>query len=429
MDLSSKSILVRDNGLFLSFAARMAQPGGFGTVYYANSWQRGRPSFHEITVGKGYEGIEVVHPQNPKAPDVYSLIDKVDVIAYPDCYDGEEQRYLREHGKKVWGSGMGVELELYRLFAKKVLAAVGLDVGPYVVVEGVTKLRKYLETHEDRVIKVSFVRGLMETRKHKKYWLSKTFIDWLQWRLGPIAEEQKFIVEEKIDTKLELGGDHVFAGRFPNIAINGLEIKDAAYVGIVQEYDEMPEEIRMVNDALEPVLKKMGVFNMFSHEDRIAEDGTVYPIDLTMRQGSPSGEAQLKTWENMPEMVYHGAHGEQVEPEPAASHVAQAMIFNNGDENDWCAVGVPKDLRNDVNLYFGMRKGSEDYVVPQQNPFDEVGSIVALGNTAEEAVKLCKKNAERLEGNIVVKCEALDEALEEIALMDKQGMNVESIPA
>lgn len=425
-DLKSKSILIIDNGLLFSFARRMAREDGFGTVWYCNrEGARGRPSFNESAVGNGFDGITLVRSEK-ETIDGRAVIDRADVVAYPDCFYGDDQMYWRSQGKAVWGSGRGSELELYRYFAKQVLKTVGLSVGPYVLLKGMAALRDYLKKNGDRVIKVSYVRGLMETRKHDKYWLSKTFLDGLEYRLGPLAETQEFIVEEKIETELEIGGDHLFLGRFPSLAINGCEVKDTAYVGIVQNYDELPAEILEVNEALEPILKRMGVWNFFSHEDRIAKDGTVYPIDLTMRMPSPAGEAQLEIWDNLPQVVYHGAHGEFVEPEASHSFVAQAVIYNKGDESEWIGVGIPQELRESVYLYYAMRRGEEDYVVPQTNPMDAMGSIVAKGNTMEEAVELCKKNAEKLYGHICIKTDELDQAVKEFELMQKKGMNIEA---
>lgn len=429
MNLSSKSILVVDGGgLFVSFARRMTQPGGFGKVWYSNMWHRGRPTFSELSVGKGYDGIEVVpnrDTDNEFPTSLWSVIDKADVIAFPDCYDGDWQEYLRKQGKHVWGSGMGAELELNRFLAKQVMDEVGLPVGPYCIVKGMTELREYLRENADQVLKVSFLRGLMETRKHHKYWLSKTFLDGLEYRLGPLAEDQEFIVEQQIPTEIEVGGDHTFVHRFPSLAINGVERKDAAYLGIVQDYDELPDEIRDLDEKIAPVLERNGYANFFSSEVRKAKNGKAYPIDLTCRCGSPSGEAQLAAWDNMPEVVWAGAHGEFLEPEPVKPCVAQLMIFNKGEESEWAGIEVPAELDNAVNLYFGMRRGREQYVVPQQNPFDEMGSITMLGDTPEEAVELCKKASDKLQGNISVQTDELDNALKEFDLMRKKRMNVE----
>ena len=423
-DLSSKSILVQDNGLFLNFALRMAEPGGFGKVYYVNNWRRGRPSFNEIAVGKGYDGIEVLKHE-------WDVMDKVDVIAFPDVLDGDRQVYLRRHGYKVWGSGKGEELELYRVFWKKMVAAMGLPVNDYKVIKGISNLRRFLEENEDKFIKISFMRGLWESRQHEKYWISKTHIDRLEYQLGPLAETTEFLVEEPVETKLEVAADGMFVtnsegiGRFLSLSLNGVEIKDSGYVGVVQRTEDMAGPFQMVSDALQPVLQRYGYANLFACESRIDGDDQPYPIDPCCRVASPAGEAQLATWDNLPEIVYHGAHGQIVDPVARAPYVAQAMIFNKGDENEWCAVDVPSEVRDKVKLYYGMRRGKEDWIVPQMNPFDEIGSVVDIGQTAEEAIKKVTAIAKKLGGDISIKIEALADAAKAFDLMEQRGMSTE----
>jgi len=416
MNLKSKSVLVLDHGLFLSFALKMAE--GFGRVLYYNDWRRGRPSFHEITVGKGYDGIEVVK-------DMFDVIDSVDIVACPDVLGGDMQKWLRGRGYKVWGSGKGEDIELYRIFSKEVIKSVGLPVGKYQVVAGVPALRELLQKVDDRYIKISFLRGLMESWHHETYWLSKPRLDELEFKLGPLAEDQEFIVENPIESDIEVGYDGLFVGRFPKMAINGVEIKDCGYVGVVQEYAKMPKEITRTNNALAAVLAGYGYANFWSTEIRLAKDGTPYLIDPCCRQGSPSGESQLAIWGNLPEVVWAGAHGELVEPEPSAKYVAQAMIYNAGDEDHWSGISIPPEVRDSVNLYFGMRKGEEDYVVPQMNAFDEMGSVICTGDTADKAIEGCKEMADQLKGNITVKVESLEKALDEFESMADRKMNVE----
>lgn len=418
MNLRSKSVLVCDHGLFLNFALKMAD--SFGKVLYYNDWRRGRPSFNELTVGKGYEEIEVVKK-------LYSVLDSVDVIACPDVLDGDFQKWLRGKGYKVWGSGEGEDIELYRIFSKNVIGEVGLPVGRYVVVTGMAALREHLEKHDDKFIKISFLRGLMESWHHETYWLSKPRLDELEFKLGPLADEIEFIVEDPIESEIEVGYDGIFVGEFPKFGINGVEIKDCGYVGVVQEYASMPKELVRTNTALAPKLKSYAYANFWSTEIRIAKDGKAYLIDPCCRQGSPSGESQLAIWGNLPEVVWAGAHGELVQPEPTAKYVAQAMIFNSGDESNWCGVHIPPEIRGSVNLYFGMRKGEEDYVVPQINPFDEMGSVIHTADSAAKAIQGCDDKAKQLKGNIMVKVESLDKAMDEFDAMESRGMNISPI--
>jgi len=394
---------------------------GFGKVYYNHRTRPGRPSFNEISVGKGYDGIEVTNR-------VWDIIPKVDVIAFPDIGDGDLQHYLRGQGHAVWGSGYGDELEMFRYYSKKVLESVGLPVNPYKLVVGVTALREELKKHDDRFVKVSFLRGLWESRHHETYWISKQHLDRLEYKLGPLAETTEFIVENPIKTKLEVGFDGMFVnGGFLPVAINGVEVKDECYLGVVQEYADMAEEFRTVNEALTPVLANYGYANFFSTELRVKRDP--FLIDPCCRQGSPSGEAQLAIWKNLPQIVFEGAHGRAITPEHESQFVAQAMLYNRGDENEWCAVGIPKEHRDKVSLYFGMRDGDHDWVVPQSDPFDEIGSIVCTGDDEDAVIEECREIGKLLKGDISVKIDAFGEAQKQFDIMRKQGISVEPIPA
>lgn len=417
-DLSSKSILVKDRGLFFSFAQRMAREGGFGRVFYHNDYQRsGRPSFNELAVGTGFERIESTHK-------FWELIDQVDVIAYPDCYDGGEQEYLRSQGYPVFGSGKGGELEIYRGYWKEVIAALGLTVAPYEYIEGLDALADYLREHDDCYIKISRMRGLMETRKHIDYELSLPWLNKMRYHLGPLAEETDFIVEKKITTDLEIAGDTIFVGQFPQLALNGVERKDECYAGMVQAYSDLPEQIQEVNAKLAPVLAKYRYANFFAVELRIDKQGRPHPIDPCTRQASPAGEAQLATWSNFPEVVYAGARGQLVQPEFENPYVLQAMIYTKDDEREWLAVRCPEDVRESLNLYFGMRRGRLDWRVPQPNPFEELGSITVTGGSFEEAKEKLEAIAERIEGDVCIKTDSIDDAIKEFDLMKKKGMSV-----
>ena len=109
-DLSTKSCLVYDHGLFVELAARLARD--FGRVYYYNPWQSNYPKESAALVGKDLDGVIV---ENPLDKNVFELISTVDIVIFPDVHDGGLQTYLRGQGVKVWGSGEGEILELDRL--------------------------------------------------------------------------------------------------------------------------------------------------------------------------------------------------------------------------------------------------------------------------------------------------------------------------
>src|SRR5208282_1019222 len=58
VDLSRESVCVLDHGVFVEVALRLAQPGGFGTVYYCDpSWEEAFSKFDHAAIGDGFEEI------------------------------------------------------------------------------------------------------------------------------------------------------------------------------------------------------------------------------------------------------------------------------------------------------------------------------------------------------------------------------------
>ncbi|HUD74542.1 MAG TPA: hypothetical protein VMQ76_05670 [Terracidiphilus sp.] len=412
-----KSVLCVDHGLYISTALRLARD--FGKVGYHCAWKRGFPSFNEIDIGHNLDGI------TPE-PNLFKVVDNYDLIVFPDILDGDLQVYLRKQGHRVYGSGMGEELELFRVYQKRMFKAVGLPVGPYRVVKGITALREYLKAHDDKVIKLSLLRGITETFKHRTYWESEARIDRLQHELGMRKERTEFVVEDEIKSKIEMGYDGPCVhGKFPAIAANGVEAKDAAYACIVQNYEDLPEEMREVNAALAHPLNLYGYSNFFSTEIRVAEDGTPYCIDITARKPSPAGETQEELWSNLAEMMWAGAAGDMVDPIPTAKYAVQSIIYSDWADENWQGVGFPEKFRNNVKLYYHTRENGHDYVIPQQTKMNEIGSIVTIGDDLKATIKENKAIAEQVTGDKIRVCtDRIGEVVKEFDEMEKQGMDL-----
>lgn len=427
VDLSTKSCLVIDNGLFVGFA-RYLKKTGFGKVWYhCPGWKSARPVPNDAFIGSGFPEIECVLNKG-------DYIRKADVIAFPDVLHGDEQVDLVSRGKAVWGSRKGEDMELYRYFSKKMMEAVGLPVSKYKRVVGLDALRGLLKESKDVFVKFSLFRGSCETWHHEDYRITEYRLDELEHRLGPFKQDLEFLVEWPIKTKIEVGYDGYFVGQFPKLAGQGYEIKDAGLVEIMMEYDALPEEVRSVNDALSETLADYGYQNWISTEIRVGEDGTPYPIDLTLREAAPAGESMLRVIKNLAEIVYHGAHGKLVEMDLSAACAAQAMIYSDRDERQWQPVLIDPKGEDYVFLYNHLKRKGVDFAIPRPaentDPYagNEIGTVVGEGATPEEAIENCKKNCKFVEGDsLTIKTEAMDKALEEIGHAEEQGMSVEPV--
>jgi hypothetical protein len=424
-DFSKKRALVCDTGLFWPLALRLARFDGFAEVgFHPLSWQRAFPSYHEIDVGKGFDSVK-------HEPYLWDVIDDYDVLIFPDVLRGDLQEYLRKQGYRVFGSGKGDKLELMRAYMKQTMEKVGLPVQPYRVLKGIESLRKYLQSEkEDVFVKISLLRGITETFRGftgKRFWLIEPRIDELASQLGLHKKEMEFVVEDEIETQIEYGCDTItIDGEFPGIAMNGLEKKDCAFAGVVQNYDDLPDGMKTVNEKLSPILKQYRYRNFFSTEIRVAKDDTPYLIDLTCRHASPAGEAQCELWGNLAEMIWHGSEGEMIDPEPTGKFAVQSIIHSDRAEENWIPVEFPEKFRDNIKLYYHTRVDGHDYVLPQDAKMHEIGSVVTVADTLQEAIDANVEIADQVKGDKVeVHTAMIQDLVDEFAEMERKGMNVD----
>lgn len=397
-------ILIYDHGLFTSLAERLARD--VEQVGYFAPWKSGFPDGCELCVGDGLEGVH-------RVKNFFNAVSDYDLIVFPDVQDADLQQHLRSMGKLVWGSGKGSELELLRWTTCQKFKHIGLPENHVEKVTGVKALREYIKEHEDVFVKVSTFRGLMETWHAKNYKDAEPRLDALESELGPRKEIVEFVVEDSIPDANEIGYDgYCIDGKFPKTGFWGVEIKDRAYLGNACKYDELPDGVRMVNDCLQPLLEESQYRNFFSTE--IRESDAPHLIDVTARHASPAGELYVEQIENLPEVLWQGASGILVEPVISQPWGAQIILQSDWAEKHWQPVSFPEDIRRFVKLYYHARINGQDYVTPKHfNGMREIGSVIGLGKTMDEAVENAKENAAKVEGfQIHPDGDALDEAVE-----------------
>jgi hypothetical protein len=416
-NLSDKTVCVFDNGLFVEFAVVLAK--SFGRTYLHVPWTNAYPKSTQLCIGAGLEGIE-------KIDSIWPLLDKIDLFVFPDVYDGPLQAYLRSIGKRVWGSGMGEELELFRDFSKKVCREAGLDVGPYRVITGMDALRKYLKSHDDQYVKISRSRGDFETFKSETYQLAEPRLDEIAHRLGALSADKEFIVEKAIPDAVEVAYDgYCIDGKFPPLAMSGVEIKDKGYLGKISDYKDMAEPIRIVNEALAKVLNYYQYRNFISLEFRVTKDGTPWVIDPCCRAGSPPSELQMLMYGNLAEIMWHGADGEVVDPEPTGKWGAQCMMVSQWATKNWQAIDFPKEIRENVKLHYPAVINGRYYNVPQDFLSESIGAVVAVGDTMDAAIKEVKKLAEQVRGYYVeIPVECFDDGQKELKTLKEFGLSL-----
>jgi len=423
-DLSSKTALVIDQGLCGEVARRLARD--FGKVKYYRHWEDNLPVAASFAVGNGFPEVE-------RIKYLFEHIDSADLIVFPDVFHPDWQIEFEKRGKRVWGSRYACRLETDRIYFKKTLKDVKLPVNPFTVVKGVEALIEHCKEHEDCWIKISEYRGDGETWHHKNYRLSQCKLDALRYWYGPLGTRIQFIVEPTVDTEIEVAYDGFsIHGQYPKMGIQGYEVKDKSYIATFQKCADMPEQVQAVNEAIAPILKKHRYANWWGTEIRVDDQGTGFFTDATTRFPMPPGELTLEAISNISEVFWHGAVGDMVELEIEKPFAVQAEIYSHVAYENWLPLEIPDKIKRWVKFIMGTNPNGP-YIAPERdrapNPsvYEPIGSVVALGDTIEEAIATLKEHAAQLDGfDIDIKLDALAENLQVIHAAEEQGIEFTS---
>jgi hypothetical protein len=207
----------------------------------------------------------------------------------------------------------------------------------------------------------------------------------------------------------------VIDGKYAKHAILGVEVKDKAYVGKTLTYERLPERVKDVNAKLSPTFKELGYRGFISTELRCTDDGKAYLIDPCTRLGSPPGELYGLWIDNLAEIVWEGAQGMVIEPEYTAKYGAMCLLLSDWADNNWQHVEFPDKYRPNVKLRNFTKIDGSWLVIPQWTGMPEIGAVVAVGNTAKEAIEQVKMIADEVKGHSIEKpCDALEDAARDL---------------
>jgi hypothetical protein len=404
-DLSRQTILIYDHGLFVSWAEKLTQY--FGRVLYFCPWKTMFPEFRYYLIGENLPGVERVY-------EFWDVVDQVDIFFFPDIYDGDLQLHLRSLGKRVWGGAKSEELELNRYETKQLLREIDLPVNPVAKITGTDVLRKHLQKVRNKYVKMSNMRGDMETFRHDDYFLSESRLDELDNKLGAAKEAARFVVEDPVEDAVEVGFDgYTIDGKFPGIGIQGYEIKDAGLIGVVRPYEELPEGLQQVNAKLSPILQNYEHRGFFSTEVRIQKNGKPYLIDPCMRCASPPSELYQETYSNWGEIIAAGSYGETVDPNPLCKYGVEVIVRSDWVDKNWLAIDYPKEIEQWVKLKNMTMIGDRRYIAP--HGFFEIGAVVAIDDTLIGAIKKVAEYSKQVRGfRVEIRLDSIVEGIETI---------------
>lgn len=407
-------IRVIDKGIFVPVARRLARD-----VRQVSYWSPHEEAFESVRkqIGDGFPDIVRVRSmfQNKNDVDCFVFVD----VGFPD-----EQLELISQGFPVWGAREGDSLEMSRGKFMDALMSTDLLVPKYQKVIGMEALREYLKPREDQFIKISKFRGDWETLHFRDWRQDEMELDARAVKLGPWKEVIPFYVFENIETKIEDGCDtYCIDGKFPSLIIHGMEAKDKAFLGTFQRFDDLPEEVRCVNDEFGPILAGYGYRSFFSTEVRITEDGKTYFIDPTCRAGSPPSQVMTEMIGNYADIMWRGAQGELVDPEPAYKFGVQGLVCVKGDRHAWSTIEIPTELDQWLKCGFCCQIDDRLCFPPDREATGgDVGWLVGVGQTAKEAIEHLKHNAEMLPCGVTCEYTAIADLLKEVEQAEESGM-------
>lgn len=423
MDLSSKSVVVFEHGIFLELAFRLSRD--FGKVYYCDPlWEDAWAKIDHAVIGDGFDEIE-------RVKEIWDVIDKVDLVVFPDTCHGSMQEFIASKvGVPVWGGRHSDNLEVRKMAFRKLQAKLGMEIPDYDVITGLDALREYCKDPEnnDRWIKVTPQwRGNRETFHHTDYEETRLALDEMGLSFGPMQDVMTFLCEKNIKANLEGGVDtYTVDGQHPSIAILGWERKDKGYFAVVKPYNEIAPEFTKVHEPLWPILKEYGCRQFLSSETKITDDGRSFLLEPTVRLPSPAGEEQMELYENISEIIYQGAQGILVEPVVKVHFACEAMVEHNGNKDHWRSLRVPDSVRRWVKLYNTVKIGDTLGIIPGS---ECIGAVVGIGDTPTEALDHLKENAEAIEDQpVTVHVESLADLINEIDESEAKGIPFSNEP-
>lgn len=408
--------IVVDHGRFVHVARTLGQ--AYGKVYYTSPEERDCPLIREAAVGDGFDEIERVRC-------VFAVKDELDLAVFPDIgFEGLQQELMNQ-GVPVWGPGYAGRLESNKGMFLDELKQCGLPVVPHTVIHGMTNLKLHLRHEQDKYIKINKYRGDWETLHWTNWDEMEGILDSYAVRFGSFKEHIDFYVFDAIDTEIEDGIDaYRVAGKWPETILHGMECKDKSFIGTMQQFAKMPEEVRMVSEKFGPVLDQYSTGAMkFSTEVRVTRDRESFFIDPTCRFGSPPSQGECLLIKNLPEIIYRGALGELVEPETEDKFLVQAFLSLCDERDEWRSVKLTEEQDNAIKGGFVCRVDGQLCFPPiSEYHTKEAGYLCATGKTLKAAIEKLRNLKDSLPCSLKCEFDSLAEVLREIHEAEASGM-------
>jgi hypothetical protein len=236
---------------------------------------------------------------------------------------------------------------------------------------------------------------------------------------GPYSDIVPFVVEDFIETKVELGLDSLWAGSLVRPTLWGFEL-GRSYIGHYS--DELPPFMEEWVEKLKGPLNRRKYLGAMSIEGRITSPEKGYIIDMTMRPAYNLSIGYPSWIKNYAKVIWGVATGEPTAIEPVAPYVGGTPLYCNCDHHSikW---SFPKSMRDEGHIKFRecMKTGGSYWAIKDCN---SAAFVTAWGNSVEDVISQIEELAEKVDADQMDKTRLkdLDDLVEEIK--DARSMGI-----
>ena len=376
--------LCPDSGLYTAMASALAEEGKNDVIYVLPN-VNAFPMLKDIVAGLNMGMMKLDKYGLPL--QFWDYVDKADCIVNFDVSQNDVIAFLREKypDKSIVGAGKAAVLEDNRVVFKRVLKAAGLSVGGYEVKHGFSELVDYLKDKENVYIKISIFRGSWETMHFETWDKSRQILYKRATQIGlDLAETIDFMVEEPLESIVEIGVDGFFCKDHYIPFSMGWEIAKNAYFG--RTGSQLCPQIEETLDALTPFWTKAGYAGLLSTEEKIMSATEHYFIDCCSRGALPLGVLYPRYIGNWSDFIYHLGKGEDIGIEYESKKYVGAFCLSSDDaKEDDLLMSIKKGHEKDFAFMMAYKDGKGQVYSVKGNTGIVV--VMADGDSPEDVVK------------------------------------------
>jgi hypothetical protein len=319
----------------------------------------------------------------------------VDWILFFDTGAGGMCHYLREQGLvPTYGAGLAEGLEMNRFETRKLQKELDLPRHTTWQVYGVKELEEFIQKNPDKYVKLDVFRGDKESFPAKDVKSIQSDLTELEITTGPLSEERPFMVEDRIEAKVETGIDAFFNGQeFLRPYLVGIE-HGIPYIG--RSYEKGPPYIEDFITKVTPLLQENNHRGAISVEQKVINKNRAYPIDWTLRFPAPLGIVYTAWIKNYTEVLWACTNSLPIKVETASKYVMAANLKCPYADHDWMKLDLQEKNRNKIKLWGACRDEDGDYHIVRHSSGGIY--IVILGNNLEKMLVDVEETAKKVDG-------------------------------